>query len=217
MVVAVDRRSEQIRILLEEAGVSIRAFARMIGIPDHQKVSNWLKGENRPRDESVWDDMIRVAEREHHKRVGIMRPRAMDMKPIKVVGLVAAGDGAMNVDTEFGEVLVPANLAGPDHLGWTVDGDSMMPALEPGDIAVFKEETHPSSKFAYLVKTREGLRCKRLQWSLNDGKWLMESLNPAYPPEDMSNAQLLGKLIGYYRVRGLHEKFEADPGGLRLD
>ena len=217
MIVAVDRRGEYIHNLLKEAGLSVRAFAKMLGIPDHQKVSNWLKGDNRPRNEDVWDDMLRLAEREHERRIGVKRPKAMPMKAIRVVGLVAAGDGTFNVDNEAGEIMVPANLAREDHLGWTIDGDSMMPALEPGDIAVFKESNQPRNKLAFLVKTSKGLRCKRMKWNVAESLWTIESLNPAYPPEPLGESAVLGVLIGYYRVNGLHEKFEANPEGLRID
>lgn len=160
---------------------------------------------------------MRVAEREHDRRVGVKKPRAMPMKSIRVVGLVAAGVGEFNVDPEAGEIMVPANLAREDHLGWTIDGDSMMPALEPGDIAVFKESRQPRSNLAFLIKTNDGLRCKRLRWSVPDSDWKMESINPRYSPEPLGTSEVLGVLIGYYRVQGLHEKFEANPEGLRLD
>lgn len=214
---ALEARWEVVADLVDKAGLSVRRFAELAGIKDHQKLDNWLKGKNKPRDESVWESLEKLAQNEYQKVHGVKRTAAIPMRPLRVVGLVAAGEGVYNVDTEYGQVMVPANLAADDNLGWEVEGDSMMPALEPGDIAVFKEFRQPRTKLAYLIKTGDGLKCKKLRWDQFSSRWEMESLNPNYPTEPLEDAELLGFCVGYYRVRGLHEKFEGNPEGLRLD
>jgi len=137
------------------------------------------------------------------------------MKPIRVVGEVEAGEGAYNVDIDESSILVPERLAGLGGFGWIVRGDSMMPFLQPGMVAVFKEYREPRPGFTFLLKSKDGgLRVKTLEW--RDGQWMMISTNPTYAPTPIDDHQLLGYLIGWYRTKGARETMDSDPGGLIL-
>lgn len=147
------------------------------------------------------------------------RPASMlfgTMSEIPVVGKTAAGEGATNVDPDNEPIWVPQSLANLGGIGFVIDGESMMPALQPGDVAVFKQSHTPRRGFTYLVKTpRDEFRCKNLEWKNNE--WTLVSLNQSYPDEHLGEAQVLGVLVGWYRSIGTYEKLEADPHGLRLD
>lgn len=140
------------------------------------------------------------------------------MVMIPVVGRVAAGEGVYNVDPDEEAVAVPASLKQIGGIGYVIDGDSMMPALQPGDVALFRETHQPRNGFTFLLKKDGEFRCKNIAW--RSGEWIMESLNPnkeAYPDATMRDWQIVGILVGWYRSIGSYEKLEADPHGLRLD
>lgn len=140
------------------------------------------------------------------------------MVMIPVVGRVAAGEGVYNVDPDEEAVAVPASLKQIGGIGYVIDGDSMMPALQPGDVALFRETHQPRNGFTFLLKRDGEYRCKNIAW--RSGEWIMESLNPnkdQYPDATMRDWQILGMLVGWYRSIGSYEKLEADPHGLRLD
>lgn len=138
------------------------------------------------------------------------------MATIPVAGKVAAGEGTTNVDPDNEPILVPHSLANMGVVGFVIDGESMMPVLQPGDIAVFKQSHTPRKGFTHLVKTQENeFRCKVIEWKQN--RWTLVSLNEAFPDEHLGEAQVLGLLVGRYRSVGSYEMLEADPNGLRLE
>jgi phage repressor protein C with HTH and peptisase S24 domain len=141
----------------------------------------------------------------------------MGMVRLPLVGKASAGDGEHNVDADDAWAMLPEVFGGPDHLAFVIEGDSMMPALEPGDIAVFKESHQPRSKVAFLVKDRDGYRVKQIRWNRTDGEWVLRSLNPKYADERIEGGQLLGFLIGLYRQRGTRYKMDLDLSGLPVE
>ena len=138
------------------------------------------------------------------------------MAEIPVAGRASAGLGETNVDSDLQPIWVPQSLANLGGIGFLIDGESMMPALQPGDVAVFKGNNTPRQGFTFLVKTPgDEYRCKNLEWRNNE--WTLVSLNKSYPAERLGSSQVLGILVGWYRSIGTYEKLEADPHGLRLD
>jgi phage repressor protein C with HTH and peptisase S24 domain len=136
------------------------------------------------------------------------------MAAIPVVGKVSAGPGETNVDPDTERtIFVPLTLAQLGGLGWVVDGESMMPALEPGDIAVFREYRSPRRGYPMLLCRDGEYRVKNIEW---ENEWIQRSINPAIPDEPLGHWQILGYLIGWHRSRGSYEKLESDPNGLRL-
>ena len=139
------------------------------------------------------------------------------MARIPVIGVVSAGQGTSNVDTAEHGVFVPMTLAQIGGVGWVVDGDSMMPALDPGDVALFREHRQPRRGYPFLLQRDAEFRVKIIDYDAVSGKWFLKSLNPAYPSEPMDDHVILGYLIGWYKVRGSRETTDSDPGGLKLD
>ena len=137
------------------------------------------------------------------------------MARVPIVGTVSAGPGVTNVDSESDSVYVPMSLQQIGGIGYVIDGDSMMPALQPGDVALFRETYQPRNGFTFLIKKDGEHRCKNIIWQ--SGEWVMQSLNNRYAVEPLHDWQILGMLVGWYRSIGSYEKLEADPNGLRLD
>lgn len=141
----------------------------------------------------------------------------LSMKRIPVIGSVEAGGGVANVDVEIQTVFVPEKIAVLGSVGYIVEGDSMMPALEPGDIAVFRYEKTPRRGYTALLKTPEGeYKVKLVRWSSN-GRWQLYSLNEAYGSEEMDGLEMIGFLVGVYKTSGSREMLDCDPNGLLLD
>lgn len=138
-----------------------------------------------------------------------------EMGKIPIVGSVAAGDGNTNVDYAEDEAWVPMSLQRLNGIGYVVDGESMMPALRPGDVAIFREMRTPRARYTYLIKTEASeYRVKNLEWKNNE--WTLVSLNPNFRDEALGPGQLLGILIGWYRVEGKRETIDSNPDGLLL-
>jgi len=96
---------------------------------------------------------------------------------VPIVGKAAAGGGYTNVDIEEDGIWVPANLQQIGGIGYIIEGHSMMPALQNGDVAIFKTESSPRTGYTYLFKHEDlGYRCKTIAWK--KGLWITESMNP---------------------------------------
>lgn len=213
---AIDPRAEALGKVMEDYNITFRELADKAEIKNWQNIRNWVKEGIYPRDTKELDRALKAAREIADKRPKQLSP--LPMGPLRIVGNVAAGNGTFNVDNELDMLLVPLSLCGEDRLGWTVEGDSMMPVLEPGDVAVFRESRQAKNGYIYLAKTKdEGLVCKQIKWNRSTNLWELVSINKAYPNVPMDGVELLGFMVGYYRVRGYHEKFESDPDGLKLD
>ncbi len=152
---------------------------------------------------------------------GLMQVRPIPMMRVPVIGRVAAGDGAFNVDPDPDDYIeVPTTLSIPAEqvLAWKVEGDSMMPDLEDGDTVVFRPSvTNPRNRRAYLIRCPDGaVKLKLLVWSQITGDWHTRSLNPRYEDHPLGDCQVLGMMVGYYKVRGTGVFTAIDPEGLLL-
>jgi len=206
--------NEVLRAWREAKRLKQREAADMLGL-SRAYYANLEYGQSIP--ERVMDELKKLGygddDPDDMKRVSILFG---NMARVPVVGHVSAGDGNTNVDTDEGQIWVPMSLQRLGGIGYVVSGESMMPALQPGDIAVFREMHQPYAKFTYLVKTEDAeYRCKNLEWKNN--QWTLVSLNPNFRDEPLGSGQLLGLLIGWYRSIGKYEKLEANPDGLRID
>jgi SOS-response transcriptional repressor LexA len=205
-------------ILTSEPRIGYTRLAKKIG-ETYNRLYNMANGRTEP-DPAVIDKVRKVlnlpqswpSPRNDTRLVSLA---GTPLAAVPVVGRVAAGEDVYNVDPEKREVFVPQRLADMGGLGWVVDGDSMMPDLEPDTIALFREHRSPRRGYTFLVDSPEkGLQVKNLDW-LN-GEWTLVSINPNYPPEPLGNRQLLGFLIGWYWAKGTRERLDSDPQGLLL-
>jgi phage repressor protein C with HTH and peptisase S24 domain len=139
------------------------------------------------------------------------------MARVKIVGSASAGPGITNVDVSEDEILVPERLANLGGIGFIVDGDSMMPALQPGDVTLFREARVPIPGYPFLIKTDSAeYKIKVLVYAA--GTWNLSSLNPTYQTKPLAEGdEIVGILVGWYRSRGSRETMDSDPNGLRLD
>lgn len=134
---------------------------------------------------------------------------------IKVVGTASAGEGADSIsDDEL--VDVPIEMARAEYSGLKIEGDSMMPLIEPGDVAVFRD--HPSQRQGLVFAVRKAIDgqiiVKRLVFRENS--WKLEPANETYNTEPvLPGDQLLGFLVGIVRTQGTMRTTIHDPSGIR--
>lgn len=139
------------------------------------------------------------------------------MAKVPVVGKVAAGNESFG-DHSGQFVSVPTVLTHvPGVTGWEVEGDSMMPHLQPGDIALFKPHSQPRTNgVPFLIRQGPEHRCKVLKYE--SGNWVLHSFNPRYPDEPFpERAQIIGYLVGWYRSKGTRETMDSDSAGLSFN
>lgn len=203
--------------------VTAARIAKAVGQPEvtDDVVSNMLNGRTKlSRD--VAETVRKLLEKpagwpwsELYAAQGKVSLAGTPLTAIPVVGTVGAGPGTYNVDYDERTIWVPANLANIGGLGFVVDGDSMMPVLEEGTIAIFREWRQPKRGYPFLVRLRDGsLVVKNVEW--REGAWVLESINQMYKPIPMDGASLLGYLIGWYKSNGTRESTDSDPNGLTL-
>ncbi len=136
----------------------------------------------------------------------------MPMVPVRVVGTAGAGVG-VNADPGPETIFVPANMGSNiDRLAHIVEGDSMMPFLEPGDVGVFREMRWPRPKKVFLLKDAGGYLIKQVVYERD--RFVGRSLNPRYEDLELDGVELVGMLVGIYRSVGSYERMEYDSDGL---
>lgn len=141
------------------------------------------------------------------------------LSPIPVVGEVSAGPGVNSVDPPFEQIFVPDRIANLGGVGFTVNGTSMMPVIQPGDVASFREHRYPRPGYPFLIRKKdEGLRIKIMEYDRTTDGWTLHSINPQYPVERLEEGdEIIGYLIAWYRSKGTRETMDSDSAGLILD
>lgn len=138
--------------------------------------------------------------------------------PVPYIGRVAASSKVswMNpLEADLTEYL-PVHMVSQQGIFCArVDGDSMLPLLQPEDLAVFKAvEYARTGSVVYYLHNDLTVTIKQLK---HDGtRPVLHALNPAYPPE-VATGKCLGLLIGFVRTIGRRTITDYDPEGLRPD
>jgi hypothetical protein len=138
----------------------------------------------------------------------------MPMVEILVVGKDALQHKNVTVRSEQAVISVPEKLAIAGDFAYIVDTDSMMPILEPGDIAIIRK-SDVARRLPFLIERNGELRFVQLRW--RDSKWMQGKLNALDGETPIEGWRLIGYLVGWFRSRGTRETIDYDSDGLRLD
>lgn len=130
----------------------------------------------------------------------------MNMKPIPLVGRVAAGLNCHAEDNIEGYILTDSEILheGYEYFWLTVKGDSMEPELHDGDrVLVREQETLDSECFAVVRIDGEDGVVKKVR--IDREKITLTSINPYYPPrvferEQMNMIAVVGKVVQSQRM-----------------
>ena len=136
---AIDPRADLVQQMLDRNRLSLRWLAEKIERP-HQTIPEWLSGSQKPRKESVWTDMLSAIQAHESSVRNIGKPVQVKRSGTRVIpvypGLSAGAMSAIDSDTI--QVKIKDNGSGLDQWGRIIDGFSMYPLLEPGDVVVFE-------------------------------------------------------------------------------
>ena len=207
---------ERLKQLRKEHGYTQRQLAQKLQV-DQTAVSYWEQGKTNPDMErqialadlfSVSVDYLWGREaRSSSPAEGWLSKRAVPAEPgngevmVPILGSVRAGTGGLAEQQIIGYEPAPARyLSGGQRCFWLeVEGDSMQPRIEPGDmILVQARPSIDSGDLAVVtVDDDEGV-VKKVFYGRD---WIeLRSFNPYYPPrrfegEDVGRIRVMGKVV----------------------
>lgn len=195
---------ETLRRIRQNLRMSQAEFAKKLGVT-RERYKNWEYGAAEPP-----GNVMQTAESmSEYRKVDL---ESLPMARIRVVGSASAGAGS-EIHPEFESAWVPKHMAQLDSSGWVAEGDSMMPWIQYGDVVVAKDCKTPRINYPFMVRRPDGAVSVKII-AFDGTQYLYRSLNPRYPDEP-AEGELIGYVIGIYRIQGSTESILFDPNGLR--
>lgn len=194
-----------IQVAVAKDGRSFRELAEAIGT-SYDVLNNLANGRTSPKTHLELIERLRGELKQSQGWPWIVEADVLPVVDLPLVGTDRS-------------VTVPIRLKASDHVAFEVDGDSMMPFLQPGDIAVAQSEAsfRPNRIFLIRCERRQCRECTSgycLRQVEHDGEaWVFRPINPAYAPV-RANASPVGRLVALYRTEGTREIIVRDPAGL---
>jgi SOS-response transcriptional repressor LexA len=196
VMASADPRAKLVNSALQRNGLSFRWLASRLDV-SHVSVSSWLNGEARPRDVGVWNSMLQLlrdyesstktTETIDVKRAGI---RQIPVYP----GLSAGGLFDVHSDVDMLELKDWGN--GRERWGRVIDGYSMEPVLEPGDIVVFEDRPWEPNHIVHAFDDAQDT--VKIAKGSGENVQLVPA-NPEYPTLDGRKMNIKG--VGVVRIR----------------
>ena len=139
-ILMADPRARLIQSKLDQHGLSYRWLAERMEI-NHVSVTEWVRGDVRPRDRTVFDRMLSVIASHEATTETNVHIRRAGIRRIPVMGGLSAGSlSSVQTDVDFLEVKDWGT--GLERWGRVVEGYSMEPLLMPGDLVVFEQRPY---------------------------------------------------------------------------
>jgi len=205
-----DPRLAQIERLLIESGKSARWLAEQVGTTN-TTLGHILSGTTRnPRDPQLIDRMLSVLTsipKSHRRVMAIVK----QLRPIPVYTTIMAGEpGAFDADVDFEDI----PDWGGEFVRWgrVIDGDSMMPVLIPGDIAVFENRREEYGSVVHAFQ--DGDDCVKCLRQI-DGQPVLTSFNEDGPTFSAAGWKAKGVCVARIRYEAFKIRHYTEfPGGL---
>ena len=219
-----DPRAALVEEGLSRHGQSVRWLARKIGM-SAPGLGYLLKEGARPQKPGVYESML-DAIRELDEQGAAVAGQVLEARSnatkvplkaepsgrIKIYGAVSAGTGnTMTIDAE--EMDVPIQFARDDYGALIIDGDSMIPFLQPSDVVIFKDWSMPKPGHVVAAQLEDGSWVAKLMVYEN-ASYKLRSLNPMYKDYDRSFT-ITGFLVGIVRDVGDERVIRLNPYGIR--
>lgn len=134
-----DPRAAIVNAMLQRFGLSARWLSQRLE-KNHVSVTSWLNGENSPRDPQIWHNMIEVLRdyEQSSRKTGNIKVRRAGIRSIPIYPGISAGTmNSTHSDVDYMDVMDWGSDR--DRWGRVIDGYSMHPLLEPGDLVVFED------------------------------------------------------------------------------
>jgi repressor LexA len=181
---------ENLRRIMQERGISQADIVAKLGVTA-STVSDWVNGKKYPR----VDTMQRIADaigvemddlRSDRPRTDNFSP-AGPFVPVRVAGTVKAGYNGIAFEDfsgyEFADVRHPEN-----YVYFRVEGDSMAPAINDGDLALVRVQPDvESGQVAIVVVNGEEGTIKKV--IRRGGSIALQPFNPAYETRVFTGAE----------------------------
>ena len=210
----IGKRIQETRATYKGLGMKQTTLAKRIGV-SQQRLSAWEHGKHDPEPIGVVNEIavaLEVTPDWLLHGTKLKRTKAEETGMVKIYGAASAGIGNAN-SIDGAEIEVPIQFAQDDFGALIVDGDSMMPLLHPGDIAIFKDWKYP--KPGYVVAAELPSRdwvIKRAVFT--DGRFVLRSDNERYP-DILEEARCSGFLVGIVRDDGPERLIRLNSYGIK--
>lgn len=185
---------ELVKKLTEEQGMSMSELARRVGTAK-SAISRYFKGTREFPLNKVGEfasalhttpDFLLGMEYEPQQSQGLQIP---------VLGTVAAGIPISAVEDILDYEEVPQSWENQgEFFALKINGDSMEPRMESGDVVIVKQQSDANSGDTIIVLVNgDDATCKRLQKT--DNGIMLVSTNPKYPPMFYSDEDIRTKPV----------------------
>lgn len=185
---------ELVKKLTEEQGMSMSELARRVGTAK-SAISRYFKGTREFPLNKVGEfasalhttpDFLLGMEYEPQHSQGLQIP---------VLGTVAAGIPISAVEDILDYEEVPQSWGNQgEFFALKINGDSMEPRMESGDVVIVKQQSDANSGDTIIVLVNgDDATCKRLQKT--DNGIMLVSTNPKYPPMFYSDEDIRTKPV----------------------
>lgn len=186
---------------MDKWGLNQSELARELGV-DSSYISKILKGERTQVKDWLWerldviDRMGALKTQSHHPSVAARVTEdspayggltTVSIRQVPVISWCHAGEAATYEELpKSWQETVPSTCADPHAFGLVVEGDSMQPNYQSGDILIMMPSTPPRNGCLVVAKYKTDGVVFRRYHSGAEGVVRLTAYNPIYPPHDGS-------------------------------
>jgi repressor LexA len=189
---------ERLSYLMERRGIANAAeLSRMTGLTQ-VAIRNYMRGIKVPNAQAL----VKLSRALNTSADYLLSGSQKRTDRIPLLSKIPGGDPVLWTDGEypagFGEeYLDRGDISDPNAYALIVDGDSMSPRINSGDVVIISPNTTVSSRSIAAVAIGGEERTLKTVIFLPNGKILLQPENPAYEPLvlDESELSILGKVV----------------------
>lgn len=124
-----------------------------------------------------------------------------DIKRIPILSDVSAGYGKEALEEATDWISLPSSIAKTATLATFVEGDSMEPKINEGDLLLVQDTPQLDSGMIGVFLLNEKVYCKRFHYNPITKEIILKSLNSNYKPIKITNEdefRIIGRVVGIY-------------------
>ena len=124
-----------------------------------------------------------------------------DIKRIPILSDVSAGYGKEALEEATDWISLPSSIAKTATFATFVEGDSMEPKINEGDLLLVQNTPQLDSGMIGVFLLNEKVYCKRFHYNPITKEIILKSLNSNYKPIKITNEdefRIIGRVVGIY-------------------
>ena len=124
-----------------------------------------------------------------------------DIKRIPILSDVSAGYGKEALEEATDWISLPSSIAKTATFATFVEGDSMEPKINEGDLLLVQDTPQLDSGMIGVFLLNEKVYCKRFHYNPITKEIILKSLNSNYKPIKITNEdefRIIGRVVGIY-------------------